>query len=490
MTESAGSMDIRKPDMATHDEKLEAQHIEFEAHRQYLIERHGTATLDPLPEFTDADPYNWPQGKKLVNLLFVAFHAFMSTFTAAAIQSAFVNIAMDLDVSIQQASYLTSLVIAVLGVAPLFWRPLSGRFGRRPIFLISLVGSLVANVGCAKSPTYSTMALCRAIAAFFISPAAAIGSAVVQEMYFSHQRGYYMGIWTMFVTLGVPVAPFIFGFVALRVGYRWIYWTLAITNAVHLILYFLLSSESRYVRGQEKQEATTSYARNLLRFRRIDRTPITVWDFAHPLRLAVFPCVLVPAVAYAVTFNLASVFPTIEIPQLYVELFELNTQEVGLQNLAVIIGTVLGEQIGGFCSDRWMKRRRGSPAPEFRLWLTYSGYALVIGGVTLFLVQLQNAGHSYNVTPTVGAGIAAAGNQIVTTVLVTYAVDCHREEAAAIGVFITFVRQIWGFIGPFWFPSMIESVGLGNSSGIVAALIVGVSVLGTVLLQLKGSSWR
>jgi hypothetical protein len=122
--------------------------------------------------------------------------------------------------------------------------------------------------------------------------------------------------------------------------------------------------------------------------------------------------------------------------------------------------------------------------------LTYSGYALVVGGVTLFLVQLQNANHAYNVTPTVGAGIAAAGNQIVTTVLVTYAVDCHREEAAAIGVFITLVRQIWGFIGPFWFPPMIESIGLGNSAGILAALVAGVSALGTLLLQLKGSSWR
>lgn len=32
---------------------------------------------------------------------------------------------------------------------------------------------------------------------------------------------------SLFVTLGVPTAPFIFGFVALRVGYRWIYWILA-----------------------------------------------------------------------------------------------------------------------------------------------------------------------------------------------------------------------------------------------------------------------
>jgi MFS family permease len=163
-------------------------------------------------------------------LVLVAFHAFMATFTAAAIQSGFVNIAMDLDVSIQSASYLTSLVICILGAAPLFWRPLANRWGRLPIFLVSLIGSLVANIGCANSPSYGSMAACRALVAFFISPAAAIGSAVVAELFLKGERGRYMGIWTVMVTLGVPISPFIFGFVALRVDYRWIYYILAIVS--------------------------------------------------------------------------------------------------------------------------------------------------------------------------------------------------------------------------------------------------------------------
>lgn len=222
-----------KPQLTTssHDaQKQQGRSSITSAHAQYLTARHGTAELDPLPDATDADPYNWPRYKKNINLLLVAFHAFMATFTAASIQSAFENISEDLDVTIQQASYLTSLVICILGVAPLFWRPLSDKYGRRPVFMISLVCSLVGNVGCACSPTYATMGLCRAITAFFISPAAAIGSAVVQETFFKSQRARCMGVWTMFVTLGVPVAPFIFGFVALRVGYRWIYWTLAIVS--------------------------------------------------------------------------------------------------------------------------------------------------------------------------------------------------------------------------------------------------------------------
>jgi hypothetical protein len=234
---------------------------------------------------------------------------------------------------------------------------------------------------------------------------------------------------------------------------------------------------------------SNGYLRNLVHFRRINLAPITIWDFIRPLRLASFPCVAIPTVAYVTVFNLAAVLPVIETPQLYVEKFHFNTQEVGLQSAAIIIGTLLGEYIGGFCSDRWMRMKRAK-APEFRLWLAYFGYAVSVAGLAVFLVQLQKAGNSFDITPTIGAGVASAGNQIVTTILITYAVDCHHQEATSIGVFITLVRQIWGFIGPFWFPPLIANVGLVATTGVATALIVGMSVLPTVLLQWKGGVWR
>ena len=162
---------------------------------------------------------------------------------------------------------------------------------------------------------------------------------------------------------------------------------------------------------------------------------------------------MLPAFAYAMVFLFGSVLTTILIPQLFPEDFEFNTQQVGLQFIGLVIGSVLGEQIGGWASDHWMLRRsrttHASPPHEYRLWLSHIGYALTICGIWVFLMQIERIEH-YNVTPTVGAAIAAAGNQIVTTVLITYAVDCYRHEAASVGVFITFVRQVWGFIGPFW----------------------------------------
>lgn len=34
-----------------------------QAHKDYLLSRHGTLDLDPIPDMIDADPYNWPQWK-------------------------------------------------------------------------------------------------------------------------------------------------------------------------------------------------------------------------------------------------------------------------------------------------------------------------------------------------------------------------------------------------------------------------------------------
>lgn len=414
----------------------------------------------------------------------------MGTFTAAAIIPAYSDISKELGVTIQDASYLTSLQIAILGGAPLFWKPLSNRYGRRPIFLLSLICSLVCNIGCAKSTDYASVAACRALVAFFISPASAIGSAVVMETTFKKDRARYMGVWTLMITLGVPIGPFIFGFVTYRVGYHWIYWILAMVsifslalnaqyphqltttqiNGGQFILYLFFGPETRYLGSGV--ESTSARKVEYMSLRRIDPTPFSWYEFIRPLTMARHPSILIPTCAYAMVFLFGSVLATVEVPQLLEKKFELNSEQLGLQFLGVIIGSVIGEQMGGVLSDFWMNRRSRridrKAEPEFRLWLSYFGFALTIIGLVVFLVctQTSPSGH-WNVTPIIGTAIGAVGNQLVTTVMITYAVDCFPQEAASIGVFVTFVRQIWGFLGPFWYVflsaiSRISANGLGS----------------------------
>lgn len=191
---------------------------------------------------------------------------------------------------------------------------------------------------------------------------------------------------------------------------------------------------------------------------RIDPKPFTFWEFIQPLLLARHLFILIPACAYSMNFLFGSIMVTVELPELFQEKFGLDAAQLGLQFLAVIIGSVIGEQLGGYLSDMWMNRpsRKSNSvrAPEYRLWLSYSGFLLTIVGSIVFLVQTQNAAQNHwNITPLIGVAISGCGNQIVTTVLITYSVETLDSEAASVGVFITFVRQIWGFIGPFWYAS-------------------------------------
>ena len=189
---------------------------------------------------------------------------------------------------------------------------------------------------------------------------------------------------------------------------------------------------------------------------RIDPQPLSFNDFIRPLFLVRKIPVLLAAIAYAMVFLFASVMNVVEIPQLLQEKFELNAQQLGLQFLGVIIGTLLGELMGGVISDLWMLWRGRHighrPAPEFRLWLSYIGFVLAMVGTIVFLVCTeQSRPGEWTVVPLVGTGIASFGNQVVTTVLITYSVDNHPEDAGSVGVFINFARLIWGFIGPFWY---------------------------------------
>lgn len=226
------------------------------------------------------------------------------------------------------------------------------------------------------------------------------------------------------------------------------------TNGVQFILYLFFGPETLY-RGSDAESQESNWKAEYLSIRRIDPTPLSLYEFVQPLTLAARPSVMIPAAAHAMAFVFCSVLTTVEVPQLLQEKFGLNAEQLGLQFLGLIIGSLLGEQLGGALSDIWMNRRARStgqkPQPEYRLWLSYLGSALAIVGIIVFLVCTQEAktGH-WSVAPIVGTGIAAFGNQVVTTVMFTYAVDCYTTESASIGVFVTFVRQIWGFIGPFW----------------------------------------
>ncbi|KAH8892862.1 putative MFS transporter [Thozetella sp. PMI_491] len=460
------------------------------SHKEFILSRHGTLDLDPMPSEDPNEPYNWPRWKSLLNLSLLSFHALMVGFMTGGPISAFGAFADEFDVSIDAAAYTVSVPIVILGMAPLFWLPLSARFGRRPIWLTTTILSMVCNIGCACSHSYSQIMVARAFQSFFNAPAGAIGSAVVIELFFASERGQKLGVWTVAVTLGNPLGPLLMGFVATRVGWRWIFWIFSIINGIQFFAFLFLSPETRYVQGVdgfntgEKLTFTDKY----LRFGRIPGSDRLVpRDFWAPITLLRDLNISTTALSHMVIFCFCSVLVNVEIPNLIGTKFNLNFESIGLNFIPLVIGNVIGEVMSGPLSDWWCGRatKNGVPArPERRLWLLYPALGICVAGLVVFLVTLDEATPGqWNVRPNIGLALAGLGNQMSTTIFFTYGVEKNIARSGEVGVALVMVRQIWSFIGPFWFPAMFASIGLRGSAALCSALMVVFSGLVMVIQQ-------
>jgi hypothetical protein len=88
----------------------------------------------------------------------------------------------------------------------------------------------------------------------------------------------------------------------------------------------------------------------------------------------------------------------------------------------VIYSATLGELCGSPFAEFWIKRYTKTngrrPQPEYRLWSSYGPFGLVLVGLIVFGLTLQENGPKhYTVAPVVGIAVANFGNQIVTSIL-------------------------------------------------------------------------
>lgn len=80
-----------------------------------------------------------------------------------------------------------------------------------------------------------------------VSPAATVGLAIINDLFFDYQRGFKTGLWVLAVDIGLSVGPLVGGFIGL-VNESWTQWLTAILFGLILILELLFLPETLYPR--------------------------------------------------------------------------------------------------------------------------------------------------------------------------------------------------------------------------------------------------
>ncbi len=117
---------------------------------------------------------------------------------------------------------LTSYVIAAaILTAPVGW--LSARFGRKPFFIVSLVGFTITSMLCGLAQSLPQEVAFRFLQGCFGAALVPLSQAVMLDLYPMESRGTAMAIWGTGVMIGPILGPTLGGYLTDIYDWRWVF---------------------------------------------------------------------------------------------------------------------------------------------------------------------------------------------------------------------------------------------------------------------------
>jgi MFS family permease len=265
----------------------------------------------------------------------------------------------------------------------------------------------------------------RSLNGFFAAVPIGLGSVVVCDLFFQHERGLYMGIHMAFQITGGHLGPTLGGYIHKTIGWRWIFYIPAIMAGILMFVVAFSIPETLYARGVESltRPHMSEYQREFLRKRRENGRKLNVTVFMRPFKMMRYPSIVLPSLYYSVVSGYANIFFIISAPFLFHFFYKFRSWQTGLLlGVPLTFGSWIGEFGAGgfsdFVTERRAIRRGGKRIPEDRLYAMIPGVFLSPLGLIIMALCLQHRTHW--VGPGLGIGIASAGFQIIMTVTYAY----------------------------------------------------------------------
>ncbi len=118
---------------------------------------------------------------------------------------------------------LTSYIIAAAIMTPTTgW--LAGRFGRKQVFLVSIVGFTIASAMCGAAQNLQEIVIFRILQGAFGASMAPLSQAVMLDAYPLEERGPIMAIWSMGIMVAPIAGPVLGGWLTDNFSWRWVFY--------------------------------------------------------------------------------------------------------------------------------------------------------------------------------------------------------------------------------------------------------------------------
>ncbi|EFY96646.1 MFS transporter [Metarhizium robertsii] len=488
----------------------------------------GIVELVPKPSADPEDPLNWSRLRKHKVVAMVLIYTLGIGIPTSLQYSVLSDITEDTGISTAALVQGTGLMFLFMGWGCLVTQPIALVYGRRGMYLVSLLAIVPLMVWTAYSRSAGEWYAHRILLGLCSSPIEALPEVSIPDIFFAHERGTWMSLYVFTLFGSNFLAPILAGFFAEAYGWRWTMHFGAIIAALAFVILFFFMEETMYFRetlegledvadsvhdvkdestGEETNASSSStshksesdsprrYGQKLKPFSRMEGRPSKKQMFLSmilPLPIIFqFPNIAWAGFIYGINLSWYNVLNATANPVLSAAPYNWSTSSVGLIYVGPIIGAAFGGLWSGIIADRLTlklaRRTKGVREPEQRLWPLALSAVLSCAGLIIWGVGAQHNVHWAGLA--IGLGILTFGCVTGGSIALSYNVDCFKDISGESTTSVIIIRNTLGFATSYGITPWYTNMGLQNCFIMAGFLSLGCT--GSFLLMIwKGKSLR
>ncbi|KZP30480.1 MFS general substrate transporter [Athelia psychrophila] len=484
---------VPRPSQEQLDEGLTRQFSHLIEHRRHADKYEDgekqTVIMDeeePEPvyvEFKAGDernPIAYPNSLKWKITLVGCAFTILSASTGSSYNLGFGSMTKDLNCSEFQATIGLSMYALGFGIVPLFSSSFSEEVGRRPLYIVCLLGHTLMHLMIALSHNIQTVIVARFLQGAFGSTGAVMVGGTIADIWQPSERSLPMSIYALCAVGGTGLGPIYAGWIEMNshLQWRWIQWVHMIATFVVWVSTILFMKETRstilLIRLAKKMRKETGDLK--YRARAEDegaslRTLIFI-SCTRPLYLLTHEPTVI-AISIWVGFAWGMLYCMIEsVGPVFQSLHGFNAGQEGTAFVTVALGSLLGFMTN-FYQERLYQRNFARRGPEARL------YGPCIAAIFFPIGMFIYAWCAFASVPWIALaiGITVFIWALFTIYLAafTYLADCYGPFASSASAGQSLTRNIMATVFPLFTSKMFAALTYkwGNTVfGVIATLMV------------------
>ena len=186
-------------------------------------------------------------------IVVVALLSMLGPLTIDTYLPSFPDIQAELGVGPAAMAQTLSLYLLAFAGTTLLWGPLSDSFGRRRVATISLLGYVVASVGCVLAPSFTALLGFRVLQGLTASGGMTVGRAVIRDVFAGPRAQRAMSSVMLLFALAPALAPILGGWLHAWWGWRSVFAFLGLYGVASLALVWLALPETLHRDARQPQ---------------------------------------------------------------------------------------------------------------------------------------------------------------------------------------------------------------------------------------------